>query len=88
MRFMKPISIRGPVERVGDRLTLLIPLAVGGDELAKCARGIGEVEGEFLKIVILPWLAEKLGVAEGSMVHVDNDDGKFNIRATNPRPEA
>ena len=49
---MKPISIQGPVECVGDQLGLLIPLAVGGDELAQCARGIGVVEDEFLKIVL------------------------------------
>lgn len=81
---MKPVSIRGPVERVDGQLGLLIPLAVGGDELAACARGIGVVEGEFLKVILLPWLLEKLGAVEGSVLHVDNDNGKFNLRLADP----
>lgn len=85
---MKPVSIQGPVERVGDQLGLLIPLAVGGDDLAQCTRGIGVVEGEFLKIVLLPWLLEKIGAAEGSVIHVDNNDGKFNMRLADPQPES
>jgi hypothetical protein len=77
---MTPVSIKGPIESIDGQLALLIPLQMGGDELAKCARGIGEVEGDFLKIIILPWLAEKLGLSEGSLVRVDNDGGKFNIQ--------
>jgi hypothetical protein len=45
----------------------------------QCARGIGHVDGEYLNIVIQPWLAEKLRIAAGSLVFVDNRDGKLNI---------
>jgi len=58
----------------------MIPLSAGGSELIASSRGISEIDGDFLKIVIRPWLAKKLGLAEGSLVHVDNIDGKFNIR--------
>ena len=78
------VSLRGPVEVIDGRLFLLIPLAVGGNELAKVSRGISVIEGEFLKIEIKTWLAEKLSIKEGSYVSVDNENGKFNLR---PSPE-
>ena len=73
------VSIGGPVERDGDELVLLIPLAAGGNILAKQAKGIGELKGDDLRIVIPAWLAEKLDIVEGSQVIVDNLDGKFRI---------
>src|SRR5881227_2011571 len=75
----KPISIEGPVEVVDGNLMLRIPLSVGGDKLAALARGIGSVDGEWLCVVINPWLAEKLRVGAGSLVIVDNENGKFRI---------
>ena len=80
MRIMSEIiSIEGPVELVDGKLTLQIPFAAGGDRLAPLARGIGEVVGEELVIVIQPWLAENLRIGAGSLVHVDNCNGKFTI---------
>jgi len=38
-----------------------------------------------LKIVIQEWLAGMLRIEEGDSVSVDNADGKFNVRAVNPR---
>jgi hypothetical protein len=38
------------------------------------------IDGEFLVVIILPWLAAKLGLSEGNLVHVDNRNGKFNIK--------
>jgi len=40
-------------------------------------------------VVIQPWLAEKLRIGAGSLVFVDNCDGKFNITrsAKNDDPE-
>ena len=76
----RTVSIKGPIERVDDKLMLLIPLFVGGQDLAECAKGIGYVEGDMLKVEIMPWLADKLGVAEGTIVSVDNIDGKFRIQ--------
>ena len=73
------ISLKGPVELVDGRLVLRIPLAAGGDKLAPLARGIGEIDGEYLNVVIQPWLAEKLRVAAGSLIVVDNQNGKFTI---------
>jgi hypothetical protein len=82
------ISLEGPVELVNGKLMIRIPLAVGGDRLAPLAGGIGEIDGEYLIVVIQPWLAEKLRIAEGSLVIVDNENGKFTITrsAANDEP--
>lgn len=73
------ISLEGPVEMWNGEFTLRIPLEAGGAALMDCARGIGQSDGEYLNIVIKPWLAEKLQISNGSIVIVDNRDGKFNI---------
>ena len=73
------ISIEGPVELVDGNLMIRIPVSAGGAELAPLARGIGEIEGEHLCVLIKPWLAEKLRIGEGSLVIVDDRHGKFTI---------
>jgi len=73
------ISIAGPVELINGQLILRIPLAVGGDKLSLLTKGIGETDDEYLNVVIQPWLAEKLRIGEGSLVFVDNENGKFTI---------
>jgi hypothetical protein len=84
------ISIEGPVELVEGQLTLLIPLEAGGSQLAPLARGIGEIDGDYLKVVIQPSLAEKLRIGPGSLVFVDNKNRKFTITrsAANDTPHA
>jgi hypothetical protein len=77
-------TLTGPVENIDGKLLLRIPLDAGGSELVAASRGIGVVEGEFLSIEIMDWLAKKLGISEGSLVAVDNVNGKFNIRPSNP----
>ena len=73
------VSLEGPVEIVDGELVILIPLEAGGAALAPFAKGIGTIEGEFLKVVIQPWLAEKLRIGAGSLVIVDNANGKLTI---------
>ncbi len=73
------ISLEGPVELVNGKLTVAIPIEVAGD-LVECSKGIGSVRGAELVIVLPEWLTNKLSIAEGSVVIVDNKDGKFNIR--------
>ncbi len=80
------ISLEGPVLKVMGELMLLIPLADGGAGLVESSRGISEVQGEFLKIVIPEWLAGMLRIEEGDLVCVHNTGGKFHINATSPRP--
>jgi hypothetical protein len=82
------VSLEGPVEIVDGELAILIPLDAGGEVLAPFAKGIGEIDGEFLKVVIQPWLAEKLRIKAGSVVIVDNMNGKFTITrsAANDEP--
>jgi hypothetical protein len=74
-----PTSLTGPVEKFDGRLVVRIPLEAGGSELVECSRGISTVADGLLNVEILPWLAEKLKIREGSLVTVDNRDGKFNI---------
>jgi len=83
------ISIEGPVELIDGKLTLQIPLTAGGAVLAPLARGVGEVVGDDLIVVIQPWLAGHLRIVAGSLVHVDSDNGKFTITrsAKNDDPE-
>lgn len=73
------VSLEGPVEFIEGRLMIRIPLEAGGDKLAPFAQGIGESDGEYLIVVIQPWLAEKLRIGEGSLVVIDNRNGKFTI---------
>jgi hypothetical protein len=79
-------SLEGPVVKKDGQLMLLIPLSQGGDELKECSRGISEVEGSCLKIVIPEWLAGVLRIEEGDLINVNNCNGKFNISAVSPRP--
>ncbi len=73
-------SLKGPVELIDGKLMLRIPLEAGGKHLVACSRGIGVVEDDLLCIHIMDWLAQKLGILDGSTVLVDNANGKFNIR--------
>jgi len=72
-------TLQGPVEKIDGKLTLRIPLVAGGDLFVGCSRGISEIDGEFLKITIPEWLSGMLRIDEGSVVKVDNENGKFNI---------
>jgi hypothetical protein len=79
-------SLRGPIEKIDGKLTLLIPLEAGGDQFIECSKGISEIEGKYLKITIPEWLSGMLRIVEGSLVSVDNENGKFNIHPINPLP--
>jgi hypothetical protein len=80
------VSLEGPVLKINGELVLMIPLSAGVDELVDCSRGISELQGEFLKIVIPEWLAEMLRIEEGDLVCVEDADGKFHITPAKPRP--
>lgn len=81
------VSLTGPVEKLNGHLVLLIPLDAGGCELVRCSLGIAEVEGQNLKVTIPGWLADKLGIHEGSTVHVDHRSGRFNIEPVRSEPK-
>jgi hypothetical protein len=59
-----------------------------GPALRLFAKGVGEIDGEFVKVVLQRWLAEKFRIGAGDLVIVDNMNGKFTItrRATNDEP--
>lgn len=77
----KYISIAGPVEMIDDQLGLRIPLDVGGSELQHCTQGLSRVEGNDLIVPVHNNILEKIGVRLGERVVVDNENGKFNMRA-------
>ena len=79
-------SLEGPVDEINGQLVSLIPLAAGGDKFIECSRGISEVHGEYVKIIIPEWLAGTLRIAKGQRVSVDNKNGKFNIQPIDPTP--
>jgi hypothetical protein len=79
-------TLQGPVEKIDGKLTLRIPLVAGGDQFVECSRGISEIDGEFLKITIPEWLSGMLRIDEGSVVKVDNENGKFNIHPVDSLP--
>jgi hypothetical protein len=72
-------SLEGPVESIDGKLMLRIPLAAGGARLRRCVRGISYVDDHCLNVIIPDWLAEKLHISDGSIIVVDNRDGRFNI---------
>jgi len=74
------VCVRLRVQKVQGDLALLIPLAGVGGDFLECTRGIAAVQGEFLKVFIPDWLAEKLRIKERSHVLVDNREGKFHIQ--------
>jgi hypothetical protein len=72
-------TLGGPVEDVGGKLQLRMPLAAGGEHFIECTRKIARVDGPDLVVTLPEWLATKLGITAGMEVVVDNRDGKFNI---------
>lgn len=80
------ISLTGPVERVAGKLVLIIPLDAGGDKLHSVCKQISLLDGPNLIITIPDWLAGTLRIDEGSLVSVDNRNGKLNITPVNPQP--
>jgi hypothetical protein len=86
MQEIEVISLEGAVIKKDGQLVLLIPLSEGGQELRESSRGISDVEGDYLKIVIPEWLAGMLQIEEGDLVCVNNLNRKFNISAVSSRP--
>lgn len=79
-------SLQGPVEKINGQLVLRIPLEAGGDQFIECARSISQIDGEYLTVRIPEWLAGMLRIEKGSLVSVDNGNGKFNIHPVEPLP--
>ncbi len=75
----KIISIQGPLEEFEGDLALIIPLDEGGSTLYQITKQIGFIKDNNLIIIIKPWLAEKLYFYKGCIVHIDNENGKFNM---------
>ena len=73
------VFVRGPLEIVDGTFVLRIPLAVGGDKLAKLAGTMGRIEGDVLRIDIPASLVDEFAWKKGDIVAVDNGDGLLGI---------
>jgi len=81
------VSLQIVAAIVDGKMTLMVPMEEGGRELSECTRGIAGIEGKNLRIVLPDWLADKVGVQDGSLVEVDNEGGKFNFVVVDALPE-
>jgi hypothetical protein len=73
------VSVHGPLERREGKFVLRIPLALGGDRLARYAGTLGAIEGDVLCIDIAASLAAELDWKEGDIVSVENNGGLLSI---------
>ena len=76
-------AMEGPVERLGDRLVLRVPLEDGGDQLHAVASTSSYVENGDLVVELPEWLAKRMDLEEGTSVHVDDRWGRLNITRLN-----
>jgi len=75
-----------PLVKANGELMLLVPLEAGVASRLESSRGVLEKQGDFLKIVVPEWLAKMLGVEEGDLVRVSNEDGTLEIQPVETRP--
>lgn len=76
-------TITGPAVEHGGNFWLIIPLEPGGKHFVDCTKGTSIVEDGYLKIFIAARVAEVIGIRNGSIVQIDNRDGKLNVQLTN-----
>lgn len=72
-----PLQAR--VQTLNGHLVIYVPLDRGGRQLASITRGLSDTEGAQLKIVIPEWLANEVGIQEGTDVSIDSRDGQFSL---------
>ena len=73
------VAIRGPLEIIDGKFVLQIPLAEGGDVLAKLAGTMGRIDGDVLRIELPKKLVGELEWKAGDIVSIDNHEGLLNI---------
>jgi hypothetical protein len=81
---MTSFRFRGRSRKSKVNLSYESHLKLAASELIECSRGISEVEKDYLKITIPEWLAGMLRIDEGSLVSVDNRNGRCNIHPIDP----
>jgi len=77
------ITLRARVKKLNGHLVVYIPLNAGGRQLAEVTRGLSDIEGKRLKIVIPGWLAEA-----GRFLEARPDVAVVCGRLRERRPEA
>lgn len=72
-----PLQAR--VQTLNGHLVVYVPLDRGGRELVSVTRGLSDIEGADLKIVIPEWLAREIDVRDGIDVAIDCRNGQFSL---------
>jgi hypothetical protein len=65
-----------PLVKANGELMLLIPLEIGAANPHASSRAVSEAQRDFLKIVIPPWLADR----------VSHEGGELQIQPVESRP--
>jgi hypothetical protein len=78
-RRRRVVRIEGPLEKVGNRWLMRIPLTVGGDVLSAPTQGIGQIKNDILEIELPDQLVKNLNLKEGQHLFVHNATGEFTF---------
>ena len=79
------VSIDGPIEVIDDRMFVRIPLEPYGKSLVSCTKSISFIADDHLCIEIHEWMLEKLEMSATDLLHINNDNGEFNMRKADER---
>jgi len=71
--------LRARVQTLNGHLVVYVPLDRGGRQLASVTRGLSDIEGADLKIVIPEWLAQEIDVQDGTDISIDCQNGQFRL---------
>ena len=86
-RRRRVVRIEGPLEKIGERWLMRIPLSVGGDVLSATTSGIGQVKDGILEIELPTQLVQNLKLKEGQHLWIHNASGEFAFE-WNPNDKA
>lgn len=78
-RRRRVVRIEGPLEKIGERWLMRIPLTVGGDVLSATTSGIGQIKDGVLEIELPNQLVQNLKLKEGQHLWVHNATGEFTF---------
>lgn len=76
---VEPVQVEGPLELIGGRWLLRIPLDVGGRQLISLTEGIATIVGETLEIQLPENLVRNLSLKEGQHVWVTSNGAEFSF---------
>jgi hypothetical protein len=78
-RRRRVVRVEGPLEKIGGRWLMRIPLTVGGDVLLATVTGIRQIKDDILEIELPDLLVKNLKLKEGQHLFVHNATGEFTF---------